>query len=83
VEPHLNIGGALLRLGRPAEALTAFDRALSVAPVNGEARYGHAVASLVLGDRATALADREILVKLDPSRAERLTRSISQAEQRE
>jgi tetratricopeptide (TPR) repeat protein len=54
--PHVGIGTISLRLGRPADALVAFDAALVRAPADEAALAGRADALIVLERRAEAAA---------------------------
>jgi tetratricopeptide (TPR) repeat protein len=57
--PYASIGSVLQRLGRPEEALEAYDRAISLAPDDAAAVAARAsiVAGLASAARATALAE--------------------------
>jgi Flp pilus assembly protein TadD len=50
-------GRLLLTLGRPAEALSAFGRALALAPDDAKAISNRAVALVALGSREVAIAE--------------------------
>lgn len=52
--PHASIGAVELRLGRPAEALAAFEAALERSPNDEGALSGRADALTALGERAAA-----------------------------
>ena len=52
--PLVGIAQVLIRLGKPTEALTTFDRALDRAPADEVALRGRADALATLGDRAHA-----------------------------
>lgn len=57
--PHIAIGGMQLRLGRPKEALAAYDRALQAEPQNLDALGGRAAALLAAGRRDEAARVRQ------------------------
>lgn len=57
--PHVALGGTLLRLGQPRDALTAFDRALGLEPDHIDALTGRAAALLAVGRRAEAVQVQE------------------------
>ena len=52
--PHVAVGGMLMRLGQPREALAAFDRALEREPNDPDALSGRAAALLKAGRRTEA-----------------------------
>ena len=54
-----SLGGALLSLDRPAEALDWFRRAVTLDPEQAQARFGAALAALVLGDYRAGWRDYE------------------------
>jgi tetratricopeptide (TPR) repeat protein len=54
VLPHVALGGTLLRLGQPRDALAAFERALELEPDHIDALTGRAAALLAAGRRAEA-----------------------------
>lgn len=63
--PRTALGGVLLRLGEPAEALAAYDAALEVLPEDDAALLGRAQALVVLRrtDEAAATYDRLVAVR--------------------
>lgn len=63
-EVHVNMGFALLGLGRQAEARDFFTGATELAPAQANAYYGLAVALDALGDRAGALGAMRTYVHL-------------------
>ena len=66
--PALNLLGVVFgRLGRNAEALTSYDRALAAAPDSAEAWYGRAMTLLAIGRPQDAIAsfDRVLAAKPD------------------
>ncbi len=67
-EPHSSTfrGQALLGLGRPQEALEAFQAALASDPRAGDARLGAAEAKAAAGDITAALADLAEIAPDDP-----------------
>jgi len=65
-EPQTALGQALLMLGRPREALAAFDDALRADPAYAEARYGRGIARQLTGD-AAGRADVQEAVKESPA----------------
>ncbi len=62
----IRLGTVELQLGRPAEALRAFESALAAKPDKLAARLGKAEAALDLGDTAGALAQLEKLLDEKP-----------------
>lgn len=56
---HNNLGNTLIAMGRPAEALRHFDRALSLDPGAAETRFNRAVAQLSLGHYQKGWRDYE------------------------
>lgn len=66
-EAHVNRGFAWIGLGRPEEALTAFERALDLRPDQANAYYGLALALEQMGDRARALGAMRTFVHLTPA----------------
>ena len=52
--PHVAMGGMLLRVGQPRDAIVAFDRALELEPNDLDALTGRAAALLAAGRRAEA-----------------------------
>lgn len=59
-------GRLLLTLGRPAEALSAFGRALALNPNDGRAISNRAVALAALGSRDAAVAELQRALEKDP-----------------
>jgi cytochrome c-type biogenesis protein CcmH/NrfG len=57
--PHVALGGTLLRLGQPRDALAAFERALELEPDHIDALTGRAAALLAVGRRAEAAQVQE------------------------
>lgn len=76
--PHVCIAGVLLRTGRVAEALAAFDRALELAPDDASALSGKAAALEATGrtEEAAELAARQV----DAERRGRQKRRDAQAD---
>ena len=69
--PALNLLGVVLgRLGRNAEALTSYDRALAVAPHSPEAWYGRAMTLLALGRPHDSVASFERVLAAKPDFAQ-------------
>ena len=65
--PALNLLGVVLgRLGRNAEALASYDRALALAPHSPEAWYGRAMAQLAIGQAQDAIASLEHVLAAKP-----------------
>jgi tetratricopeptide (TPR) repeat protein len=62
---HDSRGLVLFRLGRIAEALTAFDDALRIAPDQAASLYGRSLVKERLNDRAGSLADRRKALNSD------------------
>lgn len=62
--PLVGIGTILLRLGKPTEAASAFDKALDRSPVDEAALHGRADALIAVGDRigAAEMYDRLSMV---------------------
>jgi tetratricopeptide (TPR) repeat protein len=60
--PQVCIGGMHLRLGRPKEALEAYDRALELEPDDLDAMTGRAAALLAAGRRAEAADAQQQIV---------------------
>lgn len=56
---HRAMGNALKEMGRPADALPHFDRALRLAPVNADLKVDRAHARLAAGDLPGGFADYE------------------------
>lgn len=65
--PHVYVGSMLVRLGKPKEALLAYDRALAVDPADLDALGGRAAALLAAGRRADALAVQQQIAALRES----------------
>jgi Flp pilus assembly protein TadD len=63
-EVHVNMGYALLGLGRPAAARDFFNGAMALRPEQANAYYGLAVALEALGDRPGALGAMRSFVHL-------------------
>lgn len=59
--PHVALGGTLLRLNQPREALAAYERALELEPDQVEALTGRAAALLAAGRRTEAAQVQEQL----------------------
>jgi tetratricopeptide (TPR) repeat protein len=57
--PHVALGGTLLRLNQPREALAAYERALELEPDQIDALTGRAAALLAAGRRAEAAQVQE------------------------
>ena len=68
-EAHDNRGVALIRLGRPAEALAAFEQASVLAPQLAAPHLNRAVALGLLGRNAQALQACERALALEPKQA--------------
>jgi len=62
--PHIAVGGMQLRLGHPKEALTSYERALALEPINLDALSGRAAALLAAGRRGEAEAVRAQIMTL-------------------
>jgi tetratricopeptide (TPR) repeat protein len=60
--PRELLGDMLLEMGRPAEALTAYEAALAEAPGRFNSLFGAARAAQAVGDRATAARMSEALL---------------------
>jgi tetratricopeptide (TPR) repeat protein len=69
--PHVSMAGVLLQMGRAAEALAAYDRALARAPTDRDALNGRAAALAAAGRRADAAATLEQVARLDTDAARR------------
>lgn len=67
--PHIAVGSMLLRLGRPRDALAAYERAVERAPADLDALTGQAAALLASGRRAEAAHVRERIDALREKRA--------------
>lgn len=63
---HANLGNALKRLGRSAEALEAFARSLQLDPGQFAIHFNHALLLVELGRNAAALAAFQEAIKLRP-----------------
>jgi len=61
--PQVCIGGMQLRLGKPKEALQAYDRALELEPDDLDAMTGRAAALLAAGRRAEAADAQQRIVE--------------------
>lgn len=61
--PHVALGGTLLRLNQPREALAAYDRALELEPGHIDALTGRAAALLATGRRAEAAQVQELIMR--------------------
>jgi tetratricopeptide (TPR) repeat protein len=70
--PHASVGTVLLQLGRPQEALAAYDRALEREPTNEAARSGRADALDALGRFDEAATVRRAIQDLGFETAEAL-----------
>jgi serine/threonine protein kinase/tetratricopeptide (TPR) repeat protein len=78
---HLALGRALLRAGRPAEALPWFDRALQLQPGNLHAQFGKGRCARLLGRPHDALAAFHACVALAPNSARcRYNRGLAYAD---
>jgi tetratricopeptide (TPR) repeat protein len=84
--PQIGIGGMLLRLGKPKDALVAYERALALEPDNLDALSGRAAAFLAAGKRSQAASVQQQIVSLraaPPTRAgvaQELLTPLSRAE---
>ncbi len=63
----IGAGNALSRLGRPGEALVAFDDALNLSPQSATARLARAEISLQLERSEAAIEDLEAVLRIDPN----------------
>jgi predicted O-linked N-acetylglucosamine transferase (SPINDLY family) len=63
---HANLGNALKRLGRSAEALEAFARSLQLDPGQFAIHFNHALLLAELGRNAAALASIREAIRLQP-----------------
>jgi tetratricopeptide (TPR) repeat protein len=77
-EAHYNLGVALSKLGRWANAAEAFKQAVKSKSGFAEAQYNLGIAGLNLGDQQTAQTAYEALKTLDADMASRLLKLISQ-----
>jgi len=75
------LGECLVRLGRPREAVEAFDAALAVAP-DARLHFGRAMALEDLSELDAARAGFEQVLKLNPAQSEALSRLAVLAVQR-
>src|ERR1700722_9298293 len=66
---HIERGNALLALGRPGDALAAYDQALALGPGNAIAHMDRGTALEALGRREDALAAYDQALALDPGNA--------------
>ena len=64
--PWLGLGWAAMDLGRNAEAVRAFKRAVELAPEVGEAHFGLAEALRFTGQSAQAVAEYQEFLRIDP-----------------
>ena len=62
--PLIGVGGMHMRLGRPKEALAAYERALALEPDNLDALGGRAAALLAAGKRSEAATVQQHMVEL-------------------
>jgi tetratricopeptide (TPR) repeat protein len=87
--PHSAIGGILVRMGRPNDALAAYDRALALAPRDEASLRGRADVLAQMGERVEAaetldrLADVLLASGRAPDSADAATRALELAESRE
>lgn len=65
--PHVALGGTLLRLNQPRQALAAYERALELEPGQIDALTGRAAALLAAGRRAEAAQVQEQLMHVPGS----------------
>lgn len=63
-QPHVGVGGMLLRLGRAKDALAAYERALRAEPTNLDALTGRAATLLATGRRGEAAKVRQQMADL-------------------
>jgi tetratricopeptide (TPR) repeat protein len=72
--PLVGIGGMNMRLGRPKEALAAYERALALEPDNFDALSGRAAALLAAGRRGEAQNVQQQMdaLRASPTETERL-----------
>ena len=75
-------GAAYSQLGRHAEAIAAYRRVLAERPDFVKARYNLAVTYVVVGDRASALAEQRALRRLSPEKAAKLDALLAEPAQR-
>src|SRR5918997_1882993 len=73
VLPHVGVGGMLMRLGRPKDALAAYDHALTLEPNNLDALSGRAAALLASGRRDEAARVQQQIVAARDAPRTRLT----------
>ena len=83
--PHVCVGGMLLRLGKPRDALAAYERALEREPDDLDALTGRAAALLASGRREDAAAAKEQLQAekagpIEPAVPDALRTPLSRAE---
>ena len=87
--PHASLGGVLLRLERPAEALAAYDAALARSSADEAALGGRAQALATLGRRVDAADALDILAGIQeasgrlPEACDTARRALELAESRE
>jgi tetratricopeptide (TPR) repeat protein len=70
VQVYAERGRFLLTLGRPADALSAFGKALALAPNDARAISNRAVALAALGSREAAIAELQRALEKDPCLAD-------------
>jgi tetratricopeptide (TPR) repeat protein len=71
--PHVSMGSVLLQLGRSAEALAAYDRAIERDPGDRQALSGRAAALLAAGRRADAAEALARVAELEETATRRRT----------
>jgi tetratricopeptide (TPR) repeat protein len=73
---HLNLGVALMRKGQLEEALTFYQKAVSIKPDSVLARYNLAIAYACKKDTPSAIKQQRIIKTSDPHTAARLEKII-------
>ena len=67
---QVNLGKALLRMGRSEEAMKSFRRAVLVAPNHPGARFGLALALDAVGRLDAAIKEYRVTLRLQPGNIE-------------
>ena len=75
-EAHWFLGQLLVREGRTREALEPLRQALNLRPNHAAAILAYGLACLETGNRASAEQQLELLLVIDPVRAEELRRQL-------
>ncbi len=76
-QAYINRGDVLLRLNRPEEALSVYERALAIDPANADLYYNLGVVHLDRGRQRQALSHLDRALELDPDHAQALTNSAA------